>query len=386
MTNTDNPDYAIVFGQGGWRLQNDNLNLFITEQGGQMAPVTFYCNTVAPVQPYFISPWQNEKLSIDVPILQPLRGDFFCMPFGGNSTPVDGEKHPPHGEPAGSRWQFQSIERLDGKVTMTLEMNTSVRVGHICKEITLQDGHNAVYLCHRLSGYHGRMPLGHHPILKTPEHPGGMLLSLGHFALGMTHPAVFSDPVNQEYQQLAYGREFSDLTQMPLLWTDEPYGDYSIYPSRLGFTDLFAVAKIPDGNPAWATAVYPEQGYLWFALKDPAILPTTAVWTANSGRYQSPWNGRVSCIAIEDVCSYFTGGRSASLADNPLSRCGFPTSIELDPTQPTEIRHIQGVVKIPAGYGRVTDVTFAPGMVTFSDANGCSVSTTVAHEFLQDHK
>jgi len=64
-----------------------------------MAPVTFFRNTSHPIQPYHISPWQDEApIEMPAPVLKTLRGDCFCLPFGGNSEAVAGEKHPPHGE------------------------------------------------------------------------------------------------------------------------------------------------------------------------------------------------------------------------------------------------------------------------------------------------
>ncbi|MFW5807163.1 MAG: hypothetical protein ACOCWU_05795 [Spirochaetota bacterium] len=62
-----------------------------------MARVQFDRHTDSPFDPYYVSPWQNEGLALDEPVLQTLRGDFFCMPFGednryeGEAQLVDGE-------------------------------------------------------------------------------------------------------------------------------------------------------------------------------------------------------------------------------------------------------------------------------------------------------
>jgi hypothetical protein len=45
--------------------------------------------------------WENPGIPA---ILQVLRGDFFCLPFGGNTRSFRGENHPPHGETANARW------------------------------------------------------------------------------------------------------------------------------------------------------------------------------------------------------------------------------------------------------------------------------------------
>jgi cobalt/nickel transport system permease protein len=42
-------------------------------------------------------------------VLRVLRGDFFCLPFGGNATAWHGEKHPLHGETANREWRLESF-------------------------------------------------------------------------------------------------------------------------------------------------------------------------------------------------------------------------------------------------------------------------------------
>ncbi|MHC4563515.1 MAG: hypothetical protein ACYS8X_12180, partial [Planctomycetota bacterium] len=74
------PKVTTVASQPAWVIRNANMQLTLTRLGGQMAPVTFYRNTAKPVQPYFISPWQDEGRKLDEPVLRPLRGDFFCAP------------------------------------------------------------------------------------------------------------------------------------------------------------------------------------------------------------------------------------------------------------------------------------------------------------------
>ena len=77
------------YSQAGWRLKSDKIDLFITANGGHIAPVNFCIDTETPVQPYYISPWQNEGLKdFGAPILIPLRGNWFGMPFGGNGDVV----------------------------------------------------------------------------------------------------------------------------------------------------------------------------------------------------------------------------------------------------------------------------------------------------------
>jgi hypothetical protein len=49
------PEKKTVFSQPSWIIQNDEVDLAITELGGQMAPVTFFRND-RPFEPYYINP------------------------------------------------------------------------------------------------------------------------------------------------------------------------------------------------------------------------------------------------------------------------------------------------------------------------------------------
>lgn len=97
----------VVHGQPSFLVANGDVSVAITKLGGHMAPVTFGAGGRQQITPYYISPWQDEeheKMPADV--LVPLRGDFFCMPFGGNSVAHNGEEHPVHGETATALWSF----------------------------------------------------------------------------------------------------------------------------------------------------------------------------------------------------------------------------------------------------------------------------------------
>ena len=82
---SDVAEKKVVHSQPSIGIQSDQVQLYVTETGGHMAPVTFYRDSDKPISPYHISPWQDEPTApMPAPVLVPLRGDFFCMPFGGN--------------------------------------------------------------------------------------------------------------------------------------------------------------------------------------------------------------------------------------------------------------------------------------------------------------
>jgi hypothetical protein len=376
------PTVRTIASQPSWVIRNDQVELAITQLGGHMAPVTFCRDAARPFQPYYISPWQNEALTLGEPVLVPLRGDFFCMPFGGNTEPCGREKHRVHGEPAIGRWKFVDACRCGRTTSLALSMRTKVRPGKVTKTLWLVDGQNVVYQQDLLEGYGGAMPVGHHAILHVPEEEGALRVSTSPYRFGMVPPGLVSNPANREYQSFAPGSRFSDLKKVPLIWRDPAVGDATAFPARKGFTDIIAVFHKVASPPAWTTAVDTTAGAMWFALKDPRVLPTLLMWICNGGRHGPPWNGRNRCLGLEDVCGYFADGLAGSVRANCLTKAGVATAIALSPKRPTAIRYIQGVVKVPRGFTEVKRVEFGPGRVTFVGAGGRTVTAAVCHEFL----
>lgn len=371
-------------------LASKQVEVAVTRLGGHMAPVTFFRDTAAPVQPYYVSPWQDEKATkIPAPVMVPLRGDFFCMPFGGNSDEVAGEKHPPHGEVAGSAWKVVGTKKTGDVTTLTLGIETKVRKGQVTKELSLVDGQNVVYSRHTITGFAGRVPLGHHATLAMPEKEGAVRIATSAFRFGMTCPSLFSDPKKREYQALQPGVKWTDLAKVPAAWKDAPDADLTSLPGRYGHADLIQLVNESwekTNGPAWTTATFAEGGYLWFSLKDPAVLNSTVFWMENHGRHAHPWNGRNNCLGLEDVTAHFADGLAASMKDNALTKEGAATTVELSAEKPTAVNYIQGVVKIPAGFENVKSAEFAPGEVTFISTTGQRVTAPVRHEFLKTGK
>ncbi len=299
----------VIAGKVCYVMEHGNVKVAVTRQGGHMAPVTFFHNQnpdnpnpdnqnkgggmVKPVQPYYISPWQGETAETDagtdtgtgtdagrtiLPVLQPLRGDLFCMPFGG-----DGEEFPPHGETASHEWHPAGIERNGTLAVMTLEMQTRIRPGSVTKEITAVSGHDALYIRHTVRGNAGSMTYGHHATLGV--HNGPLTIRTSPIRFGFTSPHADGFTQNKDYFSLASTARFDSLTEVPTIWKDPAYTDCSLFPARYGFMDVLQVYQEQLAEPGWVTAVCAEGGYLWYSFKDVSILPSTAIWMDNCGRH-----------------------------------------------------------------------------------------------------
>jgi len=373
----------MILGQPSWRIASDRVEAFVTELGGQLAPVTFD-RQGRKIAPYSVAPWAEEKLDRNMPaILQALRGDFFCLPFGGNATPYRGEKHPMHGETANAKWRLESEERGGGRHRLHLRLKTKVRPGRVDKEITLVDGEDTVYSRHTVSGMSGPMCLGHHAMLKFPEAEGSGAISTSRFVYGQVLPAVFEQPELGGYSSLKMGAEFQSLQSVPM--AAGGLADLSRYPARRGFEDLVMVVSEPGLPLAWTVVAFPRQRFVWFALKDAKVLGGTVLWMSNRGRHYAPWSSRhVNVMGLEEVTANFHLGLAASAAPNPISGKGWPTCLNLERERPLVVNYIMGVAAIPAGFDRVAAIE--PGAdrrsITLRSASGRKAAARVDLEFL----
>lgn len=374
-----------TFGLPGYRISTPELELFVTRQGGHMAPVRFFRDSPRPFAPYRIAPWWKESLEAATPgILRILRGDFFCMPFGGNNRSWHGEMHPPHGETSEGRWELLARRRMKTGAVLSMRIRPRVRTGKVVKRLILVAGETAIYNFHVISGMRGPMCLGHHPTLAFADHPGCARVAVSPFRFGQVYPGLFENPEQQGYSILRPGAEFSDLSRVERL--DGRTADLSRYPDRRGYEDLVLLAAEPDLFPAWNAVTYTDAGVVWFSLKDPRMLASTILWHDNGGRYYAPWNGRsLNTLGIEDVTAYFHEGLASSAAPNSLTRRGIATTVRLRANCPTAVRHIQGAVRVARGFGPVREIRpLDEQTLQIRDERGASARATVRWTFLRE--
>jgi len=364
-------------------MKNDCVEMTLTHLGAHMAPVSFYLDSDKPVQPYYISPWQDENLTFGSGRSERiLRGDFFCMPFGVDRIPYKNETHPGHGETASSLWSLVGgVEDAEVK-TLTIEMKTKARPGRVERAYSLVKGENVVYDCTTIHEFEGPITWAHHAVMRCDVEERGLLISTSPLEFGMVYPYAFGDPAAGEYQALEIGAEFKSLSSAPSIFKHQPDEDCSSYPARCGFSDLLQLANRRDNStPAWSVAVNTVGGFLWFSLKDICTLPSTLVWMENHGRYGEPWNGRNCALGLEDACTWFDRGIGESSRENTFSERGIKTHHLLEGTS-VEVRYIQGVVKTPQGFGRVVDAEFTGSSVSFLDAAGRRATAAVQCGYL----
>lgn len=370
-----------VFGQQSFIIRNRNVDAAVTELGGHLGPVTFSLGK-KKVSPFSVAPWWNEKLEPGTPaLLRALRGDFFCLPFGGNGKAWHGEQHPPHGEVANAKWKFESLKRGDGEVSLRLSLKTKVRAGHVQKTIRLVDGHSVVYQEHVVSGMSGPMSLGHHAMLKFPDREGAGRLSTSKVALGQVFVEPVELPEQRGYSVLKAGAVFDDLERVPDI--TGATADLSRYPARRGFEDIVMLVADARVRIGWNAVAFPEEGYVWFALRDPRVLTNTVLWISNGGRHYPPWNGRhVNVLGVEDVTAWFHYGLAQSAEPNPMTALGYKTHQVLNAREPLRVRYVMGLAPIGKRFERVADIQMGDDSITLEGEAGEVVKVPVDVKFL----
>ena len=374
------PALKTILGQPSWRIATGSVEAYLTQTGGHLGPVTFTLKG-RKIQPYSVAPWHTEKLGREHPhIIKGLRGDFFCLPFGGNSTPFRGERHPVHGETANRPWALEQITQDASGIVFRCGLRTKIRKGRVQKIIALRAGDNAIYQKHIITGMSGPMPLGHHAMLSFPDEPGAGLISTS----VATHRQVWLEPTESPaargYSSLQPGAIFKNLNSVPTVWNTK--ADLSRFPARRGFEDI--VINVNDRTLpwAWTAVVFPRQRYVWFALKDPKVLSATLMWISNGGRHYAPWNGRhVNVLGLEEITGFFHTGLADSAGKNPLRKF-MPTAVNLHPTRPLEVNYIMAVASIPAGFDHVDSIEGVDGGVILASRSGKLAAASLDLSFL----
>ena len=381
MAKSATPVVKSVAGQPSWVIGSTTTQACITRVGGHLGPVTF---TLAgkKIAPLSVAPWATEKLPKSAPnLMRVLRGDFFCMPFGGNARAYRGEVYPAHGETAHNAWTLENYLRTEGGTSIHLSLKTKIRKAQVDKIVTLRDGHTAVYQEHAIWGMKGKMSMGHHAMLKFPDRPGSGLVATSRMLFGQVYPAAFELPENGGYQSLVPGAEFDTLEKVPTVFGGT--ADLSRYPARRGFEDIVLMGSDPKLPFAWTAVTFPKERFVWFALKDPRILPCALFWISNGGRHYAPWSSRhVNVMGLEEICSYFHAGLAESAEPNGLNERGIGTTHTLDPQTPFHVPYIMAVAKIPAGFDHVADIEQTEEGVVLSSRSGKQARTGLDLSFL----
>ena len=277
-----------------------------------------------------VAPWAEEPVAAGLPgILQRLRGEWPCVPFGYTVTDptapaewarLNGLSEPGeeiHGHSSNHPWSWEEGDGTSLRLAIDYPAGSPVR--RLVRTITPDPNAPAVAIELRVEIRDAcRLPFGLHPTFRLPAEAGAAHIEPAAFAEGRTYPGT----VEPSAPLFAIDRAFASLKSVP------GRDGGSIDASRLPFSDdteellqlngidgIVALANEADGHRVRLT---------WQKEHFPSLL----LWISNRGRKTAPWNGRHVALGMEPICSPFGLGPAVARADNPMTKAGTSTARE----------------------------------------------------------
>lgn len=363
------------------RIANESVSIRFNAEGGHLDEVVFD-SQAGPLRPLHRAPWAGGLARVDrfgepLPFgLANLAGDFFCAPFS-TSDVIGG---PPHGPTANTPWRSLTAAATAANVTEgRFLLDQSVMGAQVEKRLILRSGHPVIYQQHIFRGGQGALPVAHHAMLSLQKGPAALAFSAK--AFGATPASPPEDDPALGRSLLLYPQRFASLDDVEL--ADGERRDVSRYPFSDVHEDILLLAERAGHSIGWSAACAPEDGFVFFAVKDARQLPFTLLWMSNGGRYYPPFDGQHRhVLGIEEGCTAFHYGHRASLMPNALTHEGYLTAVELNSHGVVVIAYALGCVPCPVGWESIADVSFAAGQLILREARGAHCAVPFDTSFL----
>jgi hypothetical protein len=307
----------------GWK----HGTLTVQRHGAMLAPLTFVLADGRQVSPMHIAPWADQPIAATLPgILQRLRGDWACVPFGCasedptappswarlNGPAESGEEI--HGHSSNHPWTW--VNGDDDSLALTLDYPTESPVRRVHRSVTPFADAAAVELSFGIEFRRDcRLPLGLHPMFRLPADPRRARIEPGRFREGRTYPGT----VEPAAPLFAIDESFASLEAVPLRAGGT--FDASLVPLPLNTEELLQLNGIDH-----VALANEAEGYRVKLSWNGDHFPSLLLWFSNRGRQAEPWNGRHVALGMEPICSPFGLGPANARADNPMMLSGTPTA------------------------------------------------------------
>lgn len=310
--------------------------------GGMLGPVTFRLPDGREVSPLHVAPWgEDPGRDVFPPILQELRGEWPCVPFGTDAPrtlPVGwsagGETFDgadvPHGHSSNAEWVFAEVAA--DRITLTCDYPEAHPIRRLTRTIAADPQAPALDISLTVEARRPcHLPIGLHPTLRLPLE-GQVRLDPPTFREGR----VFPLDVEPGQGLLQPGAIFNGLQAVPR----RHGGTLSL--ARLPLTENTEELVQLTGVSGGFRLHHPDN---WTVSLDwdTGHFPSVLLWISNRGRAYAPWNSRHVALGVEPVCAAFDLGPAVSNAPNPISAAGTPTAHSFDSDHPFTTRYRIGV-------------------------------------------
>ncbi|MGV8984775.1 MAG: hypothetical protein ACOH2H_00610 [Cypionkella sp.] len=293
--------------------------------GAMLGPTLFVLPDGRQIAPFHIAPWfDGDEAEGEPGILQRLRGEWPCVPFGAAADRTAHQGWPgsvaaeepdpnPHGFGANNHWQW--LPSPDTELALAVDYPADHPISRLERRVHPIPGLPAIDF--ELS-IHARaactLPIGLHPTFRLPADPGAMQLDIN-AAAAATFPGQVDPSSILAPDQIAPDWHAITLTDGTVL-------DPSRLPLARHTEDLVQLLGA-DGHAALHNRA---ENYRVSLDWNPDHFPSLLLWISNRGRQHAPWNGRHLALGVEPICSAFDLGSQISSAPNPISARGYPTA------------------------------------------------------------
>ncbi|KSV72779.1 hypothetical protein [Sinorhizobium sp. Sb3] len=324
--------------------------LSVQSLGGMFGPVLFLLPDGRQVSPLHVAPWGNDPKRGTLPeILQELRGEWPCVPFGSDaerSLPAGwsatGESFDgagvPHGHSSNVQWIWGDCD--DRQITMECHYPEDHPIRLLRRHIVPDSKAAAVDLTLEIEGRRPcRLPIGLHPTFRLSPRPGSVVIEPGSYDWVWSFPG----DVEPGAALFALNRRWSSLKSVET--RDGAAHDAAQVPLVEDTEDLLQLSGI-DGSLALH---YRDEGFRARLSWQKEHFPSLLLWYSNRGRKAYPWDARHVALGVEPIASAFDLGPAISTGANALASSGIATAIAFEPDQTFTTHYRLSVEAAPMG-------------------------------------
>ncbi len=322
-----------------WTIESPLVAAQIHSLGGMVGPARFKLGP-RTVSPLAVAPWAGEPEAATLPpILQSLRGEWPCVPFGiASGANLPPEWRPEHNlEPDtfahgySSNGFWQAVSHTASSVELKLVYPEAHPIACVRRRVTAAADRPALEFTLWIEARAAcRLPIGIHPTFRLPGTPGSNKLEVD------PERDCWTPPISAEpgISRMAIDRRGVGLDAVPL--ADGRQVDFT----RLPLADPAEELLLVVGARGRSRLSCASEGYSAEVRWDPAVFASLMLWISNRGRTMYPWSGRHLALGMEPVTAAFDLGTSVSAnRNNPLEKAGHATARDFAAGEILETRY-----------------------------------------------
>lgn len=303
--------------------------------GAMLAPVVFRAAGHADFAPMQVAPWAEEPGSAALPgILQRLRGEWPCVPFGRTDLPPglppDWQAQAAHddwGHGFGSHHAWQWLSSDDPfSLGLGVVYPSGQPVHRLTRRVHAVPDAPALRISLQIDVHEPCvLPIALHPTVRLDA--GRVELNVTHRGAGITYPVA----AEQGISRLRPDAVFASLGAAPM--SSGETLDLTRYPLAFDTEELLQLQRI-DGP---VELHFIDQRWALRLDWDRHLLPDLMLWVSHRGRAAAPWNGRHWALGVEPVNGAFDLGRVAvPPLNHPAAR---QAGVALHPDRPCTLHY-----------------------------------------------